>query len=1302
MKRTLLVIIVVAFMIKMNAQNSEKTYGDSLVMKSMVELNSNQLEKSLSYAIDATKWQEKEFGKDSKQYDFALSNLAFVYFQMGRYKESISIREEQLVRYNKTYGAESSEYASILDMLSSCYMMQKDYSQAIEYGEKTVSAYERIKGKNSQEYNMSIKSLSMAYAQSGEYMKAIACIMRLKEWIIRTSGKNSVEYGEQLTNLCNYYTELEEYKAAMENGAQAIDILEPLDDGSNKYASYVYYMATMCVTTLFYKQNDLDGLLIVKEREKNHYLNIYGEESVNLEMVLTELSSIYMLLGKKEAELNITLEQKEICEKNDKESLKYASILRRLASIYSQLERHDDALESISKAVQIVEGKSGKNSQEYADILKHQALLTMLAKKYDESKLIAMKAMKLKEQLIDTTSPDYIKNLFEIAKEYASYDQYHDAIRIMRNLLPAMKEKDDDYATAVETFADYNYYAEDFVSCIDLIREALKIREVNKNEKYVKTLMRLSHVEERLGNYSEAIDVDEQVLEILNSLPSDTAKQWRMSILTSLAGTYSSLGNRRKAGLLKKEAMELEVELNGIQFPDIVWKDVENDINDGEELSYTKEGQEFLLQTSLEGLAELESYGKTQTQDYGNMFVSLAFDYILMNNYTTALEKAEQGKRILEKAIGKNNTDFIFTLETIAECQRKLGRVDETIKDLEEALYIAKSLYPENHPDILSIEVRLANAEATRSYANATQYAVEATYGLRTLVKKNFAQLTNVERNLYWEKFKNWFLNDMLCIAKEAPTDDMLKTAYDGLLLSKGLLLNSEIEVRKLITESDDKDLLNQYYILRNTRAKINDLKVEERHIADSLENVIDRVEKGLLRQSKKYGDYTKNLTINWEDVRNHLKADEVAVEFVKVKDRESACNNYAALLLRHEDIKPIWVNLFGDKELKKPKTGSYYSSPQLSQMIWKPLSEYLSKKKTVYFAPDGELYNIAIESLPHWSEDCLISDKWNMYRLSSTRQIAIIKDNYNLKQASVYGGIKYDTKEDLLIADSKKYQSKERSFNYEPLALADSLNLRSGASYLPATKTEAEEISKALEQKNIITSLKLDSLATEGSFRNLSGKKMNLLHIATHGFYWTEKEAMLRDYILDNNLLPHFVEDKALTRSGLLLAGANYALMGKKLPEGVDDGILTAKEISQLDLRGLDLVVLSACQTGLGELLGDGVFGLQRGFKKAGAKSLLMSLWKVDDEATHLLMTQFYKNLTSGMSKYESLKQAQRYVKEYEMEVEVKSDTHPSVSAHAKEQAKQKLVKEKTMKKVRKYQDPYYWAAFILLDALD
>jgi CHAT domain-containing protein len=137
------------------------------------------------------------------------------------------------------------------------------------------------------------------------------------------------------------------------------------------------------------------------------------------------------------------------------------------------------------------------------------------------------------------------------------------------------------------------------------------------------------------------------------------------------------------------------------------------------------------------------------------------------------------------------------------------------------------------------------------------------------------------------------------------------------------------------------------------------------------------------------------------------------------------------------------------------------------------------------------------------------------------------------------------------------------------------------------------------------------------------------------------------------------------MTRSGLLFAGANHILSGQPVPDGCDDGILTAKEISTLDLRGLDLLVLSACQTGLGEIKGDGVYGLQRGFKMAGAQTIVMSLWKVDDEATRILMTEFYKNYLSGKTKRESLLLAQQTLRK----------THP---------------------------EPEYWASFILLDALN
>ena len=143
-----------------------------------------------------------------------------------------------------------------------------------------------------------------------------------------------------------------------------------------------------------------------------------------------------------------------------------------------------------------------------------------------------------------------------------------------------------------------------------------------------------------------------------------------------------------------------------------------------------------------------------------------------------------------------------------------------------------------------------------------------------------------------------------------------------------------------------------------------------------------------------------------------------------------------------------------------------------------------------------------------------------------------------------------------------------------------------------------------------------------------------------------------------------------SLSRSGLFLAGASDYLYGDLVADNEhEDGILTAKEISRLDLRGLDLVVLSACETGLGDVSGDGVFGLQRGFKKAGAQTLLMSLWKVDDAATELLMTEFYRNLTDGQSKRDSFLNAQQFLRQYNN---------------------------------GQYDKPEFWAAFIMLDGIE
>ena len=183
----------------------------------------------------------------------------------------------------------------------------------------------------------------------------------------------------------------------------------------------------------------------------------------------------------------------------------------------------------------------------------------------------------------------------------------------------------------------------------------------------------------------------------------------------------------------------------------------------------------------------------------------------------------------------------------------------------------------------------------------------------------------------------------------------------------------------------------------------------------------------------------------------------------------------------------------------------------------------------------------------------------------------------------------------------------------------------------------------------------------------------MRILHLATHGFYISKSEMDNYkdfDFLSLDNANGDEIEDKELVRSDLLFAGANHTLEGDGvIPDGYDDGILTALEVASLDLIGLDIVVLSACQTAQGDLGEDGVLGLQRGFKKAGANSILMSLWKVDDEATQILMTLFYKHLVSGKSKRQSLQSAQKDLKEYNG---------------------------------GKFNKPEYWAAFILLDGIN
>ena len=495
---------------------------------------------------------------------------------------------------------------------------------------------------------------------------------------------------------------------------------------------------------------------------------------------------------------------------------------------------------------------------------------------------------------------------------------------------------------------------------------------------------------------------------------------------------------------------------------------------------------------------------------------------------------------------------------------------------------------------------------------------------------------------------------------------------YDNsALFTKGLLLNAETSLRDLILESGDSAAVKQFDAMQMIRMTLNkqyEKPIAERRLnCDSLERVAEQMERELMKSSKAFGDFTRNLTVGWKDVQKGLGDDDVAIEFLASPVFGGDSILYVALTLKKGYDKPKMITLFEERELRMVRESKWYTTPALCELIWGPLSDELKGVKNVYFSPSGALYNIGIEQLPCSATEN-IGERYNMFRLSSTRELALRHDKPSEKSSALYGGLRYYVPPTELLAYN-------RAKGY-----SRSSSSRDVFERLPETKTEIDNITALLRAHNYGDPAVYEGdEGTEESFKALSGKRTSIIHLATHGSYITptaaekqrKRDMMKRlTFLRAGDDRQSSEEDEALTRSFLVMSGGKMLWTSDSIPEGVDDGLLTAQEISRIDLRGCDLAVLSACETGLGDISSEGVMGLQRGFKKAGVQSIVMSLWKVADRPTQEFMTEFYRHLTAGEGKRTSFLAAQRFLKE----------KYPT-----------NLPQDESR--------PPYWASFILLD---
>lgn len=850
------------------------------------------------------------------------------------------------------------------------------------------------------------------------------------------------------------------------------------------------------------------------------------------------------------------------------------------------------------------------------------------------------KALEVCKKTKGENHPDYLRVLRNTSHYYYKNGDYSNAIELYTKELNLIRkingENNPDYATALNYLAICYSNIGDYPHSIEYSIKALEIRKYVLGENhpdYAQILSNLTTYCNYLNDYPRAIEYGTKALEIRKSVLGENHPDYATS-LNNLAYSYYGLDKYDKAIELGTKALEIERVISG------------------------EKGNAYLLY--LNNLALYNSF---------------------KGNNSKAIELCSKALDIYESNIGGISPEYSTLLGNLALYYMYSGDFIKAKQIGIDAIDIQRQVIGEKHPQYMATLRFVTICDfSLKNYRDALRNVTKSISLCNSHILQFFSGLSSYQRSSYWESVSYLFTDMFPSISFQTHSYNTSDLYNQSALFAKGILLATDMEMRKLILESGDSSLINKYKNLSSNISIYNKLieaPIDKRFInADSLNHVIQQQEMELAKDSKVYGDYTHNLTISWKDVQRGLGDNDIAIEFLDFPIYHSDSTMYVALTLKKGYDSPHMVPLFEEKQLKTISEDDYYVQTDVYNLIWKPLEEELKGINNIYFAPSGELHRIGIEYLPI-SKMENISDVYTLYRLSSTRQIAIIQDETEGKNTILYGGINYDEKSKTIAADSVF----TRGIGLRSAlsrANVDSLSLRSSFEYLEGTKREVDMIAESMKQHRVPYVYFNGIDGTEESFKQQDGTRPKLMHIATHGFYFTKVEAKQTQFArpemdLQNEGIQktgRFVEDKPMTRSGLLFSGCNRVFRHEQIPECEEDGILTAQEISMLDLRGLDLVVLSACQTGLGDIIsGEGVFGLQRGFKKAGAKTILMSLNKVDDEATRILMVEFYRNLMNGKTKYQSLRDSQRYLRKVEN---------------------------------GKYDDPKYWASFIMLDGLN
>ncbi len=1078
------------------------------------------------------------------------------------------------------------------DSLRNIYVEEAEFDAALMYAEKALKLVKEEFGTNDTLYADMLNGVVIVYGYLGNYNSAIEYGEKEKAVRKNLQGFNHGKYYSCISRLAWLYYKISEYDQAK---SLYIKILE----NAEKYLGKDH----------FHYENNLDNLAglyrhtgqynkalpLFKEAVDNT-IKIHGVEHLAYGARLNNLAELYFQMGKYEKALPLFYEGLENTElRHGKDHPSYGISLNNLAGLHLQMGNYDKALPLLENALENIENNMGKDHSSYGVSLNNLAGLYLKTGQYEKALPLYLEALENAEKNLGKDHSSYGINLNNLAELYREIGQYKKALPL--------------YLEALENTE--------------------KIRGKDHSA-YGERLNNLAGLYLQMGQYDNALPL----------------------YLEAIKNTEKTLG---------KEHAVYGARLNNLA---LLYEHTEK---------YDK-----ALSLYLKALENAEkSLGKDH-YSYGVRLNNLAGLYYKTGQYEKALPLFIEALDNTANTLGTDHSSYGVSLNNVAELYRKIGKYDKALPLFLEALKNTEESLGTEHPDYGSRLSNLARLyRAMGQYEKALPLYSQAIQNIFHNISRAFTFLSEKQKESYIKTvssiFENChsFLLDYSEINPEAGT-----MAYNIELVTKGMILQSSIQMRKSILNSGDSEALEKYdqwVLLRSNLSNQYSLPQKERNydIIPKLEKEVEKLEGKLARISGTFQEATRFGNINITNIQKALKPNEYAVEFAafQYSNNKNQTDSiiYIAIVVGYNDKHPHLINLCEQAQLDSLinianlddfslvnllyrgigsslliKEGELEFGERLYNLIWEPLNDYIEKGSKVYYVPSGSLHQVAFAAIPY-KGDKRLSDIYDLEQLITTAMLIRDADQSENKKHSIalFGGISYDINKNQLLEIVQKVDSDTRS-------LPESIHgEKISWPFLPGTLSEVQNIAMLAEKNNYNTMLFTGINAKEESFKSLSQKKSPcIIHIATHGFYFPLYKKT--DEIEKISSKINRVSDNPLNRSGLLFAGANNTWRGESFGHGIDDGILTAYEITGVTLSNTKLVVLSACETGLGDIKGsEGVFGLQRAFKAAGAKYLLMSLWKVPDNETAMFMEYFYNQIFAGKTIQDSFIKTQNFMKE-------------------------------------------------------